>query len=138
MTRIIYNNDTMKVMSLFEELTNAKLRDCIAYSDRFVFIVEENQIGKAIGKSGANVKKLESMLNKKIRIVEFSSDVIQFVKNFIYPLQAKEINKENKLITIAGSDTKTKGMLIGRDSRNIKNLRSIVKRYFDIDEIKVI
>jgi len=137
-TRIIYNNDTMKVMSLFEALTNAKLRDCIAYSDRFVFIVEENQIGKAIGKSGANVKKLESMLNKKIRIVEFSSDVIQFVKNFIYPLQAKEINKENKLITIAGSDTKTKGMLIGRDSRNIKNLRSIVKRYFDIDEIKVI
>ena len=58
----------MKIMSLFETLTQAKLKDCI-FDERIIFIVEENQIGKAIGKNGVNVRKIESALNKKVKIV---------------------------------------------------------------------
>ncbi len=127
----------MKYMSLFETLTQSKLKDCIV-NDKVIFIVEVNQIGKAIGKAGINVKKIENILNKKIKITEFSPDVLQFIQNFIYPLKPREIKEEDKIITITGPDTKTRGLLIGRDAKNLNNLKSIVKRYFDIEDIKVV
>ncbi len=128
----------MKYMSLFETLTQSKLKDCIINENKVIFIVEENQIGKAIGKGGVNVKKIENILNKKIKVSEFSSNALQFIKNFIYPLKPRGIKEENKIITIIGNDTKTKGILIGRDSKNLNNLKSIVKRYFDVEDIKVV
>lgn len=137
MTKIKYDVNIMKYMSLFETLTQSKLKDCIV-NDKVIFIVEANQIGKAIGKKGINVKKIENILNKKIKIAEFNSNLVQFIKNFIYPLKVKDIKEENKVVTIIGSDTKTRGLLIGRDAKNLNNLKSIVKRYFEVEDIKVV
>lgn len=127
----------MNYMSLFETFTQAKLKDCIS-GDRLLFIVEEGQIGKAIGKKGINVKKIEGVLKKKIKIAEYSPDVLQFVRNLIYPLQVKGITKEENSIVVAAPDTNTRGLLIGRDRKNLNDLMSIVKRFFDVDDIKVV
>lgn len=137
MSRIKYNIDLMKFMQLFENITRAKLKDCIA-NEHLTFVVEENEIGRAIGKGGSNVRRLEELLHKKIKIVEFNADIKQFIRNFIMPLQVKEINDENGIITIIGPDTKTKGLLIGRDRKNLENLKDVVKRYFKVEDIKVI
>lgn len=137
MSKIKYNIDLMKYMQLFENLTRAKLKDCIA-NEHLTFIVEENEIGKAIGKKGSNVRRLEELLKKKIKIVEFNPDVKQFIRNFVMPLQVKDVTEENGIITIAGFDTKTKGLLIGRERKNLKNLKDIVGRYFKVEDIKVV
>ena len=127
----------MNYMKLFENITRAKLRDCIS-NEQLIFVVEENEIGKAIGKNGSNVRRLEGMLNKKIKIVEFSPDVKQFIRNFVMPLQVNDITEEGGVINIAGPDTKTKGLLIGRDRKNLDNLKKIVSRYFKVEDIKVV
>jgi len=137
MNRIRYDINLMKYMQLFESLTRAKLKDCIN-NGQLIFIVEENEIGKAIGKKGSNVKRIEELLKKRIKIVEFNPDVKQFIRNFVLPLQVKDINEENNIITITGPDTKTKGLLIGRERKNLENLKSIVKRYFEIEDIRVV
>ncbi len=134
-----YDNQTLKTMSLFENITRTRLKDCfIDDNDLLTFIVEQGQLGKAVGKKAANVKKLEKLLNRKIKILEFNPDVIRFVKNLIYPLKAKDIAKEEDEIIITGPDTKTKGLLIGKNAKNLRNTEKIVKKYFDIKEIKVV
>lgn len=135
--KIKYDIDVMKFISLFESITKAKTKDCIV-GDRVVFIVHENEIGKAIGKNGINVKKIENILKKKVKIVEFSPDVLQFIKNMTYPLKVKDVVNEDNVITITGADTKTRALLIGRDSQNLVNLKNIVKRYFPVEGIKVV
>ena len=135
--KIKYDIDLMKFMQLFENITHAKIKDCISH-EQLIFIVQENEIGKAIGKGGSNVRRLEDLLKKKIKIVEFNSDIKQFIRNFILPLKVKDINQEENIITIEGPDTKTKGLLIGRERKNLENLKSIVKRYFEIEDIQVI
>ena len=45
--------------------------------------------------------------------------------------------QEGNVIKIHGKDTSTKAMLIGRERQNINHLSDIVKRYFNIKEIKV-
>ena len=136
MARIKYSSDLMKYISLFESVTRAKVRDCIVNED-VIFVVHENEMGRAIGKQGSNIKRIEGILKKKIRLVESSNDVSQFVQNLIYPIRAKEIKEEDGLVTIYGNDTKTRGMLIGRDKHKINSINDIVKRYFEIKEVKV-
>lgn len=136
MVKIKYNADIMKYISLFESLTGAKVKDCIV-NDNIIFIVHENEMGKAIGKHGSNIKRVENALKKKIKLVEFNNDIIQFVQNLILPVRAKEIKEEDGIVTIYGNDTKSKGILIGRDRNNINLVSDIVKRYFGIKEIKV-
>lgn len=137
MTKIKYTEDIMKYISLFESLTGTNLKDCIL-NDSLLFIVKENQIGKAIGKNGVNAKRIESLLKKKIKIVEFNPDVKQFIKNMVYPLQVEDIKEEDNIVSIMGRDKKTKGLLIGRDRKNLIQLKTITKRYFNIEDIKVV
>ncbi|MFH1642308.1 MAG: NusA-like transcription termination signal-binding factor [Nanoarchaeota archaeon] len=138
MNKIKYDLKLMKYISLFESLTNAEVKDCINLDDLLVFVVLETEIGKAIGKNGANVKKMINIFNKQIKIIEFSDEVTQFVKNCLFPLQVNEVSQQDNVVIITGADTKTKGQIIGRDKANLISLKSIVKRYFTIDDIKVV
>ncbi|MBI2652843.1 NusA-like transcription termination signal-binding factor [Candidatus Woesearchaeota archaeon] len=137
MNKIKYDSDSMKLITLFESMTGAKVRDCIS-NEKLIFVIEENEMGKAIGKKGINIKRIENSLKKKIKLIEFSNDISQFVKNMIYPIEALDIKFENGIVTIHGKDTSTKAMLIGREHQNINHLKDIVKRYFDAKEVKVV
>lgn len=137
MSRIKYDSELIKLITLFESMTGAKVRDCIS-NDRLIFIVEENEMGKAIGRKGANIRRLENALKRKIKLAEFSNDVVQFVKNMIYPVEILNVSSEDGIITIQGKDTNSKAMLIGRERQNLNHLTNIVKRYFDVKEIKIV
>ena len=136
MERIKYNSDVMKLMSLFESLTGAKLKDCIA-NDNVMFVVEQSEMGKAIGKKGSNIKRIENLLKKSVRLIEFNDDASKFVANLIYPAKADDIKEEEGVVSIYAADTKTKGSIIGRDRHRINMVNNIAKRYFDIKEVKV-
>ena len=135
--KIKYDSDLMKLIALFESVSGAKVKDAIA-NDKVTFVIEENDMGRAIGKNGMNIKKMEHMLKKRVKLVEFSSDVVQFIRNVIYPIEVQNIEYDNGIATISGKDTGTKSMLIGRERQNLNHTADLVKRYFDVKEIKVI
>lgn len=137
MNRIKFDSNLMKLITFFESMTGAKVKDCIS-NERLIFIIEENEMGKAIGKNGINIKRVEKALKKKIKLVEFNNNVLQFVENMVYPIEALDVTQEEGIVTIHGKDTSTKAMLIGRERQNINHLSNIVKRYFNVKEIKVI
>ena len=136
-SKIIYDAQLMKVMSFFESRTRAKLKDCLTLKDFIIFVVQPGQIGKAIGKKGSNVRMLEYSLKKRIKIVEFSDDAAVFISNLIYPLKAKDIKQQGSTVIIYCDDVKTKGLLIGRSSQNLRNTEKIVGRYFGVEHIRV-
>ncbi|MBW2966806.1 NusA-like transcription termination signal-binding factor [Candidatus Woesearchaeota archaeon] len=138
MIKIKYDINLMKFISMFETITRAQVKDCFEIGERLVFVVKEGNIGKALGKGGSNVKRLERMLKKKLRIIEFNPDLIQFIKNVVFPSKVKEIVEEDKIITITPLDSETRGYLIGRGAVNLNVTKEIVRRYFEITDIKVI
>ena len=137
MNKIKFDSDLMKLITLFESMTGAKVKDCIV-NEKLIFIVEENEMGRAIGRNGVNIKRMENALKKKIKLVEFTNDVLQFVKNMVQPIEIADIREEDGIVMMYGKDTGTKAMLIGRERKNLIHLNDIVKRYFDVKEIKVV
>jgi len=126
----------MKFMSIFESLTGSGLKDCIL-NDNITFIVNEGEMGKALGKGGNNVKRVEGVLKKKIKVVEFNPSVCKFVMNLLYPLHAKEVKEEDNVVSIYSDEYKTKCLIIGRDKHRLNFINSIVKRYFPEKDVKV-
>jgi transcription termination/antitermination protein NusA len=131
------DSEVMGLIALFEQMTGAKVRDCII-EDKVIFVIEENDMGKAIGKNGANIKNLEFKLKKKIKLVEHAHHVEKFVRSFLHPLEVAEIREDNGVVTVNGRDSQTRAMIIGRERSNVKNLLEIAKRYYNINEIKVV
>src|SRR3989344_6285211 len=114
----------MKLMTLFESVSGAKVRDVVS-NGKVVFIIEENDMGRAIGKNGMNIKRIEHMLKKKVKLVEFSNDIVQFVKNIIHPIEVQNVEYSDGIITISGKDTSTKSMLIGREHQNLNHTEDL-------------
>lgn len=133
-----FDVNLMKTISLFENITRASVKDCIEQEGRIIFIVNQNEMAKAIGPKGANIRKLENLLKKKIKIVEYSEDVVEFVKNIVAPVKTGDVVLEDDVITITPADSMSRGLLIGRSAVNLRGFESIVKRHFPIKEIKVV
>jgi len=138
MSKIIFNKDLIKTISLFESLTGAQCKDCIDEDGQLVFIVAEGEIGKAVGRKAVNVKRIEKVLNRKIKILEFNSEIQQFIRNVVYPLKITDINDENGVYQLNAADKTTRGLLIGRNAKNLRFFEKIIRRYHDITELKVI
>jgi len=137
--KITFDANSMKLMSMFESMTLARLKDCFENKGQMIFVVEEGEIRKALGKNASNVKRIEDMLKKRIRVIEFSSDIVRFVRNVIMPNKAEDITYTDGIITITPTDQKSRGFLIGRAAEILRNNEEIVKRYYsELKEIKIL
>jgi NusA-like KH domain protein len=133
----------MQAMTLFENITHAKVKDYFEdpVQGRLVFIVLPGELWKALGKQSSNVKRLENAFKKKIKIVEFSDDVLKFISNMAHPLKVKNVSRDEsdtEVIVVDGGDMQTRGLLIGRNAKNLRNLEKNVRRFFEVKEIKVV
>ncbi len=127
-------------MQLFSRVTPAQLKSCYEdeLSKQLVFVVNEGEMAKAIGKGGANVHRLEQLLKTKIKLVEFSSDKAKFVQNLLFPLKVHKVQEEEGgFIVIEPIDHKSRGFIIGRAASALRNLEKNVARFYEIKEIKV-
>tara|TARA_Y100000034_G_C6885645_1_gene406624 strand:- start:499 stop:927 length:429 start_codon:yes stop_codon:yes gene_type:complete len=137
--KIKFDFNSVKIISLFQSIARVDVKDFFDLNSVYVFIVQKGQIGKAIGKNSSNVKTLENKLKKKIRIIEFDENIDRFIRNIVYPSKLSEVSfdEENKVLTISGIDNKTRGYLIGRSASNLRNNEFILKRHYDVSELKV-
>lgn len=133
----------MRYIALFESITGANVKDCIVDEEqgRVIFVVDEGQLGLAIGKGGRNIRTLESMTGKKHEIIEYSEDPVQFIKNALKPALVKEVRlterTDGKKIAVVTVNPRDKGVAIGKNGRNAERLRFLAKRYFDMQNVSI-
>jgi N utilization substance protein A len=136
--KIVYDMGTMQVIAHFEQMTRARIKDCVMSEQQVVFIVEPGDIGRAIGPRGANIRRLEAALKKKIKIAEYSDELVSFIKNLVYPIDVKEIKEqEDGVVILVPPDLKARGLLIGRNAQTLRAYEAVVQRFFPIKELKV-
>jgi len=137
MAKITLSLEVMQLMTMFENMTGAKLKDCIIRGKSAYFIVQENEIGKAIGKRGSNVKRLERIIKRPIHIIEFHEKIADFIKGMVYPAEIKEVQMQGDKVIITPQDLKSRGLIIGKNAENLRFFEQTTQRYFPISEIRV-
>lgn len=140
MPDIILTADTIGLISTFENVTGAKVKDCIDHSDRVIFVVHAGQVGKSVGKNGRNIETLKGLVKKNIQVVEYSEQPEQFVKNVFrnYDVQKVDIEKRGSIthatVTV---NPAFKAKAIGKEGKNLKIAREIISRHHNIESVNV-
>ncbi len=134
--RIKLDPDAIAYSSLLEKIAHVQVKDCFQDEDTLFYIVPQAQVGKALGKGAVNLKKLQERFNKRIKVIGYADNVEAFVKNAIHPLQVESITLQDNAVVIKDSNKKTKGLLIGREGKNLAALNRAVQRFFNV-EVKV-
>lgn len=118
----------------FENVTKAKVKDCVIDGDTVVVVVETGNMGPAIGRKGENIKKVKNRTNKDVSVVEYSPDAEKFMKNLFAPAKLEEIKIDGNKAEISTPERKR---VIGQKGKRIKRAKTLMKRYFDIDDIEI-
>ena len=133
----------MRYIALFESMTGAVVLDCIVdrENERLIFVVKQGEMGLAIGRGGENINRDRSMIDKKIEVVEYSSDASEFISNSFQPASIKKVKivkKDNRNLAYVEVAQKDKGLVIGKNGRNIQKVKMLANRHHNIDDILVI
>ena len=132
------NLELIQYINLFEKITRVNVKNCFFHKDNLVFIVSNGQISRAIGKKGFNIKKISRMINKKIKIAEYNDDPVKFINSYVSPIDVDHIELKDKTINIKAKNSKDKGLLIGRNGRNLENIKNLINYYFKIEKVRII
>jgi N utilization substance protein A len=143
------NRESMELISLFNNISGAIIKDCMMFknqeynSEVIIFLVKEEDVGKAIGKAGEHVKDLKAKLNKKVDVIAFSENLDRFIQNILQTtknsivvqnIEIKESRnlKKTVIITVRPQD---RGKAIGKEGSMIRKIKELVLRYFDVDNV---
>ena len=135
-----FDTDTLRLMTLFENTTHVNVKDCVTDDEGscIYFVVEEGKVGSAIGKNGMNVKNVEHVVKKSVKVFGFSDDLKIFVKNLIPQANDIEIkNGEDTTTVEIKVDAGNKAMVIGREKKNIRLFKELLRRSHNVGEIIV-
>lgn len=134
-----FDTDTIRLMTLFENMLHVHVKDCVVdHEGGFVcLVVEEGMIGLAIGKNGVSVKHAEQVVGKHIKLFEFSGNLVEFVKKMIPQTNSVRIRSEDdgRTVVEVHVDKKNRPMVIGRDGRNLKLYKELLKRNHKADDL---
>ncbi|MDY0267253.1 MAG: NusA-like transcription termination signal-binding factor [Methanimicrococcus sp.] len=131
--------EEMQYIARFEDITNAKVLDCIVESDRIINVIRQGEMGLAIGKGGENINRAKKAIDRPIELVEFSDDPATFIKNIFGSVIAvknvvfkEENDKKTAEVEVAAKD---KGLAIGKNGKNIAKVKLLMQRHYNIDDV---
>ncbi|MBU4201574.1 MAG: NusA-like transcription termination signal-binding factor [Candidatus Altiarchaeota archaeon] len=127
-------------MTIFENLTGAGIKDCVHSENIMGFLVNQGDMGLAIGKSGSNIEKVRKATGREILVMEFSDDATEFVRNLFQPIKVRRIkihSADNEKVAIVEVNRNDRKKVIGHGGHKIKIAKSLASRHHNINDIKI-
>ena len=120
----------MRYINLFTKTTKIIPKSCFKYNNQLVFLVQKNQVSKAIGKDAVYAKKIMATLRKKIKVMAYPGETIKEIRAFferlVDPIEITDLEVKDNVIKVSATRI-NKSSLIGRERVREKELTKIIK-----------
>lgn len=138
----IIDMHSMRQLNLFNKITRVQTKNYFIYNNILIFGVPPSRVSQAIGKEASNIKKLNQILRKKIKVIAMPNEgdekgISKFITTLIEPIEINKIDVNNKKVEINASRI-NRASLIGRNRVREKELINILKTAFRIEELKIV
>lgn len=141
LSNIKITENEMKYIALLENMTGATVLDCIIdeEADTVIFAVKKGDIGLVVGRGGEKIRRFRKLINKNVEVFEYIENPEKFIRNALKPARVKDLRLVDRVdggkIAMVNVETKDKGIAIGKNGQNIKRIRLMAKRYFNLENI---
>ncbi len=129
----------MRYLNLFAKITKIPTRHCFMYNEIMYFLVPKQMINKALGKEASNLRKLSSILGKRVRVVPIplgDQHIKEFIQAIVNPVEFNELEVTDKEVILTAG-RQSKAALIGRNKRRLNEMQKIIKNFFG-KEFKIV
>ena len=140
MGQVVFNEDTLRYVNLFQNVTRCIVVDCVETEDKIIFVVSKGEASRAIGRKGETVARVRQLLKREVQVIEFSEKPEEFVANVFHAFGVKKVEIEDRegvthaTVTV---ETTLKGRAIGREGKNLKIARDLIARNHEIESVSV-
>ena len=118
-------------------LTKSTALDCVIDDrfDRVIYVIRQGDMGLAIGKKGENIRRLQSVLGKRIEMVEYAENPDEFIANIFKPAEVVGIERspENGPVNVLVKQRSDLGIAIGKAGCNIEKARILCRRFCGLE-----
>ena len=134
--------EELRYISLLQDLTGAMVYRALHDEDgnRIIYLVDKNDVGKAIGKDGRNVKNLSKLIGKSVEVVEYSESLEGLVRNLMNGatvLRVDIVEKDGMKAVYVKVKDDEKGKAIGKDGRNVRRARLVLNKLYNVDKVVI-
>jgi NusA-like KH domain protein len=139
MTSNTIDMQLMRYINLFEKISRVSTTNCFIYNNSIVFAVQKKFVSRAIGKDAANVKKMRNIIGKKIKVIEERElkDLDKFISDVVEPAVFNKLEINNGAAVISAS-RQSKATLIGRGRAREQELQNILKKFYNIEKLRIV
>ncbi len=134
--------EELRFLSMFTDLTGATAYRCIIDkdNDRLIFLVKPSDVGRAVGRRGRNLELLRKLFRKNVEVVAYSPDLEEMIRNLfpnarILDISIRDRGGEKHVVVKVHEEDK--GRAIGREGRNVKRARLVLRELFNVVSLQV-
>lgn len=124
--------DELEYMNLIEKMTKARVKDCIVNDDELVVVIQEGDMGLAIGRKGENAEKVREAIGKKVSFIEFSENKEKFIRKLFAPAVLESVEANGNTARITPRETQR---VIGKDGKRKKRAETLLERHYGIKNV---
>ena len=126
--------DELQYIGVIEKITKARVKDCVLSEGELVVVVDEGQMGLAIGRSGENTAKVRDAVGKKVSFIEFSEDKEKFIRKLFAPAVLDSVEVDGDTVRLKAREAQR---LIGKGGKRRKRAETLLERHFGIKRVVI-
>lgn len=131
-----FTKEQMALVALFEDVTKSRVKDLIVLDDTLVFVVEKTKDSIL---SRASIELMEKTLKKRINVIVYTDDVVEFLYNAFRPLRPETVSIKPSMrggkYAVVVFRPLDKSRAIGRGGRRAELIRMLTRKYFGLENV---
>ncbi len=126
--------DELQLFSIFSKISGAEATDFEKTDYGLVFLVQKQDLGRAIGKQGSTLQRLRNAMKQNVFVYADSPELEEFVRGLfnnitILNIEIREAMGEKAVFLHVPE--KDRGFAIGKEGMRIKIAKQLLRRKFN-------
>ena len=141
--KVRLSTDEFRYLALFERVTRVRPMDCVTYPEgEVIFLVSPNEYPLVALNPTKPLARLSRMLNTRVLVYPLSDNTEDFVVGLFKQVRVDSVSlvnvKDGRRIANVKVAESDKGKAIGQGGANVKRASLLIKRYFEVDQVKIV